>query len=104
MWKVWLSKDFLLSRYAPGCHIKAHSDTGVFSTSRVITAVQYLSETFSGGEIFFPQFGVEIRPSAGDLVLFWSEYEHGVAPIADGVRLSVVAFGKAPKMFRLGAQ
>jgi Rps23 Pro-64 3,4-dihydroxylase Tpa1-like proline 4-hydroxylase len=94
--------DFMLSRYVAGCHIKAHSDTGVFSTSRVVTAVQYLNDAYSGGEIFFPGVGAEVRPDMGDLLLFWSEYDHGVAPVTDGVRFSVVAFGKAPRMLRFG--
>jgi len=94
-------EDFMFSRYVPGCHIKAHSDTGVFSTSRVVTAVLYLNDGYSGGELFFPQFDATVNPGAGDLLLFWSEYEHGVAPITDGTRYSVVSFAKAEKMLQL---
>ncbi len=94
-------EDFMFSKYMPGCHIKAHSDTGVYSTSRVVTAVQYLNEDYDGGNLFFPDMGVSIRPERGDLILFWSEYNHGVNVISKGVRYCVVSFGKAQSVFKL---
>jgi Rps23 Pro-64 3,4-dihydroxylase Tpa1-like proline 4-hydroxylase len=92
---------YVASRYHVGCHIKAHCDTDFLNTRRVVTAIYYLNEEYEGGEIFFPQFGPEVRTSTGDLLLFLSEYSHGVKPILNGERYSVIWFAEAPNLFRL---
>jgi prolyl 4-hydroxylase len=58
-------------RYAPGQQYRAHFDTlpGT-GNQRVKTMLVYLNEGFEGGETTFPQYGLVIRPRAGDAVLF----------------------------------
>jgi predicted 2-oxoglutarate/Fe(II)-dependent dioxygenase YbiX len=92
---------FVLSRYSPGSHIKPHSDTGVRSTSRILTCVQYFNDDYEGGGLEFPQFELSYRPFPGDLVLFYSEYLHAVRQITSGVRYSMISFGLSSATYRL---
>lgn len=82
----------MVSRYSFGSHIRPHSDTGFFDTSRLATIVLYLNSDFEGGNIYFPDLGLDLRPETGDLLTFYSEFKHGVAPIVAGHRFSLVAF------------
>lgn len=93
--------DFVVSRYSPGSHIRAHTDTGVSSTTRLVTCVQYFNEGYQGGEIEFPQFDVRHRPASGELLMFYSEYAHSVRQIVSGIRYSMVSFICSAAMFRL---
>ncbi|MBP2559201.1 Rps23 Pro-64 3,4-dihydroxylase Tpa1-like proline 4-hydroxylase [Neorhizobium galegae] len=89
-----IASRYVASKYTPGCHIKPHTDTDFYNTSRIFTGVYYLNEEYEGGEIYFPKFGVSLRPKAGSLLLFFSEFLHGVQPISAGERYSVVWFGQ----------
>lgn len=58
-------------RYAPGQQYRLHSDalpgTG---NQRIATAIIYLNEGFRGGETDFPDLGIRIEPSGGDMLVF----------------------------------
>lgn len=57
-------------------------------------AILYLNDNYSGGQIYFPDHGIEFRPSAGSLVIFSGGIDnvHGVKPITNGVRHTIVSF------------
>lgn len=82
----------MVTCYTFGSHIKPHKDTGPFDTSRLVTLVLYLNDKFDGGEIFFPDLSLELKPNTGDLLFFYSEFRHGVRPVTKGTRYSVVGF------------
>lgn len=87
--------EFMTSRYEVGSHIKPHSDTGVYSTNRLITCILYLNQEFKGGELYFPDFNFSFKPSTGDLIAFWSEYSHGVSELLSGERACCVFFARS---------
>lgn len=78
-----------LLKYGPGGHLPAHQDQGI--SSRVLSSVMYLNDNYSGGEIEFVNSGVKIKPEAGSIIFFPSNflYVHEVYPIADGFRYSM---------------
>jgi Rps23 Pro-64 3,4-dihydroxylase Tpa1-like proline 4-hydroxylase len=78
-----------LLKYGPGGHLPAHQDQGV--SSRVLSSVMYLNDNYSGGEIEFVNSGVRIKPEAGSIIFFPSNflYVHEVYPITDGYRYSM---------------
>lgn len=78
-----------LLKYGPGGHLPAHQDQGV--SSRVLSSVMYLNDNYSGGEIEFVNSGVKIKPEAGSIIFFPSNflYVHEVYPITDGYRYSM---------------
>lgn len=81
--------DGVLRYEKDGGHLPAHSDLGV--SSRLISTVSYLNDNYTGGEIEFRQSGVSIKPDAGDIVFFPSNflYIHEVMPITEGTRYSM---------------
>lgn len=73
---LWLSKQ------TAGSKIKPHKDTdGGINMQYCHSGVVYLNTQKNGGEIYFPKLDIEIKPEAGDLVLFEcrsNESLHGV--------------------------
>jgi len=51
-------------------------------------SIMYINDNYLGGEIYFPQHGIEITPKAGMLIFFpsGSYYLHGVRKVLEGVR------------------
>lgn len=82
---------FNFVKYLPGEYFKIHGDHGPYYTCTV-SAVVYLNGDYTGGEIEFPRHGLKIKPDAGDIVLFPSNfvYEHASCEVFDGIKYSVV--------------
>lgn len=78
-----------LLKYETAGHLPAHQDQGV--SSRVLSTVIYLNDDYDGGEIEFQHSGVKIKPEAGSIIFFPSNflYVHEVYPITRGVRYSL---------------
>jgi Rps23 Pro-64 3,4-dihydroxylase Tpa1-like proline 4-hydroxylase len=78
-----------LLKYEEGGHLPAHQDQGV--SSRVLSTVMYLNDNYEGGEIEFQNSGVKIKPEAGSIIFFPSNflYVHEVYPITNGSRYSM---------------
>lgn len=66
-------------------------------------ALTYLNDDFEGGEIYFPEYDIEIKPKTGQLVFFpgSSFYTHGVRPITSGTRYAIMTFFTTPKLMYL---
>lgn len=64
------------------------------SPFRDITTVFYLNDDYQGGELYFPNLGVEIKPEAGSAVCFPTseKYRHGVREVLSGERFSISQF------------
>jgi Rps23 Pro-64 3,4-dihydroxylase Tpa1-like proline 4-hydroxylase len=78
-----------LLRYGKTGHLPAHQDQGV--STRVLSSVMYLNDNYAGGEIEFVNSKVKIKPEAGSIIFFPSNflYVHEVHPITDGYRYSM---------------
>lgn len=63
-------------------------------------ALTYLNDDYEGGEIYFPEYGLEIKPKAGELIFFPGShfYEHGVNEVVSGNRYAVMTFFTTPKL------
>jgi hypothetical protein len=90
---------YVVSKYTLGCHIKPHTDTDFFNTSRIYTGVYYLNADYGGGDIYFPKHNISVKPESSSLLVFFSEYLHGITPITSGTRFSIVWFGLAEAMW-----
>lgn len=84
-----------IARWFPGNSQDPHSDMLGFSDNE-IGSVIYLNENYEGGEIYFPQHDLEIKPSAGSAVVFPGDehYMHGVREIRSGIRYALPIFWK----------
>lgn len=75
---------------ALGEHIDNHSDPSINWA-----AVTYLNNDYNGGELFFKNLDIQIKPNPGSIVVFpgTTEYEHGVRVVKEGpVRYVIPAF------------
>ena len=85
------SPEGLLSilKYGKTGYLPEHQDQGV--SSRVLSTVAYLNSDYVGGEIYFPQIDIEIKPEPGSIIFFPSNFvfTHTVKPITSGFRYAV---------------
>jgi hypothetical protein len=89
--KMNYKEAFNFVKYLPGKYFKIHGDHGPYY-SCTISAVAYLNDDYVGGEIEFVRQGIKIKPMAGDIILFPSNfvYEHASCEIIDGTKYSIV--------------
>lgn len=87
--RYWEAMNFI--KYGPGQHFQEHSDNG-YSYNCVLSAVSYPNDDYEGGELAFRLQGLEVKPRAGDLYLFPSNfmYPHRAMPVKSGVKYSIV--------------
>lgn len=88
-------EPYNMLRYRGGQEYKAHSDGGT-DTARSISAIVYLNNEYTGGEIEFVNFGIKIKPEPGMLVLFPSNfaYKHIAHPVVEGTKYAIVTWIK----------
>lgn len=81
--------DGVLRYEQDGGHLPAHQDLGV--SSRVLSTVSYLNDDYEGGEIEFRHSNVIIKPEAGSIVFFPSNflYVHEVMAVKSGTRYAM---------------
>jgi len=89
--KQLYSKDTVLLRYEQDGMFHDHYDVSK-AYDRIVSVVMFLNDDFVGGELEFKEFGLKIKPQAGDVVVFPSSYPymHKVNTVEFGVRYSVV--------------
>lgn len=89
----FVHEGYQLLRYGEGQEYKAHSDAGP-GINRVVSALIYLNEDYAGGELEFVNFGIKVKPKAGMMILFPSDfaYRHIAHPIRKGKKYSLVTW------------
>ena len=89
--KMNYKEAFNFVKYLPGKYFKIHGDHGPYYACTV-SAVVYLNDNYEGGEIEFVRQGLVIKPEAGDIVVFPSNfvYEHASLEVFSGTKYSVV--------------
>jgi predicted 2-oxoglutarate/Fe(II)-dependent dioxygenase YbiX len=89
--KMHYKEAFNFVKYLPGKYFKIHGDHGPYYACTV-SAVAYLNDDFEGGEIEFIRQGLVVKPQAGDIVMFPSNfvYEHASLEVKSGTKYSVV--------------
>ena len=88
-------KKYTLLRYSVGQQYYRHYDGGTES-ARSISVLIYLNDDYEGGEIEFPNFKTKIKPKAGMMILFPSNYAyaHIAHPIVSGEKYAIVTWLK----------
>ena len=89
-------EGYRVLKYGRGAEYRAHHDHGP-GNSRVLSAVAFLNDDFTGGQLVFPKFDVTIEPKAGTCVLFPSNfpYTHIAEPAGtedESVKYSLVTW------------
>ena len=90
-------------RYGPGAEYKPHSDAEDWygpergwerDLDRDLSVLIYLNAEFTGGQLYFPNFQMQLPPQRGLLVAFPSDarYVHTALPVQTGNRLAIVSW------------
>jgi hypothetical protein len=87
--RYWEAMNFV--KYGPGQHFEEHSDHG-YSYNCVVSLVAYPNEGYLGGELEFRLHRLKVKPRAGDLFIFPSNYmySHKSHAVESGVKHSIV--------------
>jgi hypothetical protein len=96
--KYWEAFNFI--KYGPGQHFQEHHDHG-YSYNCTVSLVGYINDDYDGGELFFRLQGLNIKPEAGDLFVFPSNfmYPHRAMPVHSGTKYSIVTMLDYNKKF-----
>jgi hypothetical protein len=87
--KYWEAMNFI--KYGPGQHFSYHSDHG-WSYIATVSMVAYLNDDYEDGGLRFDKMNLEVKPKAGDLYIFPSNYlfSHSALPVKSGTKYSIV--------------
>lgn len=80
-----------IAKYDTGSFMGPHTDAGPMA---YISGVLYLNDDYQGGELEFPNQQVEIKPSAGSMIIFPSvePYVHNPKTVTAGDKYMVPVF------------
>lgn len=94
--KLQQDTGYELLRYGTGQRFGVHCDqmAGRHEGARVLSLLVYLNDDYEGGELWFPRQQVTIKPQAGDVVLFPSNfcYPHEAREVRSGRKYAVVTW------------
>lgn len=90
-------------RYRTDSYYRPHADSDQLNPDthqwekihdRDLSLLIYLDDDYEGGELAFPNFDFKLRPHAGLLVIFPSDfrYLHGAMPVTRGIRHAIVSW------------
>lgn len=90
-----IPEQWQLVRYGQGQYFATHLDED-FENPRTVSITMYVNDEYSGGELEYAWFDKTYRPSAGDIMIFPSNYiyAHKVNEVSSGIRYAVVRFYK----------
>lgn len=88
--------DIIFTYYTPGSYLKAHRDDYNGGTNTLYTAVLYLNDDYTGGELEFPESNLKYRPKAGCVIIIDNHELHQVNTILEGKRY-IIGFGFVDK-------
>lgn len=87
------AEPYNLLRYKEGEQYASHYDGGTES-SRSVSVLIYMNDDYEGGEIEFTNFKTKIKPKAGTMILFPSNYaySHVAHPVTSGTKYVIVTW------------
>lgn len=87
--RYWEAFNFI--KYGPGNHFSEHCDHG-YTYNCTVSVVGYVNDDYEGGELYFRLQNLNIKPKAGDVFIFPSNYmyPHQAKPVLSGTKYSIV--------------
>ena len=85
-----------IQRMQAEVELKSHTDQHTDPSIRYATII-YINDEYVGGELFFPNLNIELKPKPGTMLFFPGneKYEHGVKHVGEGpIRYVLVGFIK----------
>ena len=83
-----------VSRRKAGEWMPTHRDQGSSSEQDDIKfgAIVYLNDNYEGGELYYPEFELKIKPKKGSLIIHKSTHLHKVLKVTKGIKYSMTTF------------
>ena len=93
---MYLNSMRKIRRLTPGEFIHGHKDLGSYGNDFEIRygAILYLNDDFEGGELYYKDLDIKIKPKKNSLLIHKSTIYHEVLPVTSGVRYSMTTFIK----------
>ncbi len=97
----WVTKNYIIKKYNPGGKIDAHTDkdNGQDVNTFDWTALVYLNDDYTGGELEFNSLGLKISPEAGSIIFFPSDQLHTAHPVTSGNKYFIFFLINSKKRF-----
>jgi hypothetical protein len=92
--RLWYGDIDTIQRQYSGSELVEHIDSDG-DPDILYAVIGYLNDDYAGGELFFPNIGIEIKPPKHSVVIFpdGNDYKHGVRAPGDGpVRYALPTF------------
>lgn len=85
--------SYKVLKYDVGGKFDLHMDDGG-GLFRRVSCLLYLNDSYTGGELFFPNFNIKVIPEKGDFLVFPSSFifTHKVSPVLSGTRYSIATW------------
>lgn len=80
---------FWMTMLGEGTRLPDHRDNHYGAEHLFRSSIIYLNEDFSGGEIYFKDLDIAIRPEKNMAIFFPSDLVHSIMPVRDGIRLAL---------------
>jgi len=86
-------EGYQVVKYTAGQYFKDHADA-TEEFPRKLSTVYYFNDDYEGGEIFFSNLGITIKPESNSMIVFPSseEYRHTANVIKSGTKYAIVGF------------
>lgn len=83
-----------ISKYSTGKSMGPHVDDYGNGDDPNISVVLYLNDDYEGGELFFKEQNIKIKPEAGSIIIFPSvdPYYHESLPVISGIKYMCPGF------------
>lgn len=100
--QIAADEGFTMLKYQTGTEYKPHMDTGIGKPfcERTLSMVAYLNPTeYDGGDTYFNNFDISVKPKNPGLVLFPSNYAyiHQARPVQTGTKYAIVTWLRMPE-------
>ena len=89
-----LGKNFVINKYSTGEDMGSHVDWNENNKELEYSFVFYLNDDYEGGDIYWPNQGISLKPEAGSVVIFPSKepYQHAVKTVTKGNKIFIPHF------------
>lgn len=84
---------WVMLKYREGDFFSGHTDAS-HDFPRQLSLVYYVNDDYEGGELRFPHLDLSIKPIAGELIIFPSNYLflHEAKHVTKGIKYSIINF------------
>lgn len=88
----YISKNYPIRKYHTGSSMGKHIDINGHAPSMDISILIYLNDDYVGGELYFNDLDISIKPSAGSVVIFECDKMHQANLVESGNKIYIPMF------------